>query len=188
MMSETPLADFDRVIQGLLSPAEIERGLTDRFDNVRVLFADCCQNLSAAQIERGLTDQSSEVRLVFLQKYDLTLTMSQIERALTDENELNVTETFVRTTQNVLTNAQIERGLNSKYPYVRCAYINRNEFIPTTAQSARGFRLAEGKDNEFWVNKLDKEDENEAWRNAIARSIISDAACDLPTKKTRRAL
>lgn len=70
-----------------LTPDELERGLTDKDDHVRVAFAGRKDYTpTPAQIERGLTDKNELVRTAFAGRRDYTPTLAQIERGLTEED------------------------------------------------------------------------------------------------------
>ena len=69
------------------TPDEIERGLTDEDENVRVAFAGRNDYTpTPAQIERGLTDKNELVRIAFAGRRDYTPTLAQVERALANED------------------------------------------------------------------------------------------------------
>jgi len=71
------------------TPDEIEHGLTDEDEIVRVAFAGRNDYTPIpAQIERGLTDKRDTVRWTFAIRKDYTPTPSQIERGLRDKSHL----------------------------------------------------------------------------------------------------
>lgn len=159
-----------------ISRQQLERGLTDESWMVREAFASRCDDLSEFQIERGLTDEVLPVRITFQDIYDLMMTEEQVERVLTDSAQADESgiDGFVFSTKKRLSDAQIERGLTDLSWRARYAFINRPEFIPTASQIDRGIQLAE------------TDEELEAWRSAIARSITNDST--FAPKPARRSL
>lgn len=75
-------------MSNILSTEEIERGLTNKLEWERILFAECTDwTPTPEQVERGLTDASPGVRMAFAYRVDIVLNPAQIERGLEDENE-----------------------------------------------------------------------------------------------------
>lgn len=92
------------------------------------------RNPTPDEIELGLTDEDENVRVAFARRRDYTPTPAQIERCLTDEDEF-IRGEFAMRDDYVATPAQLERGLRDKSEHVRMAFVLRkNSSAKTTPQ------------------------------------------------------
>lgn len=75
----------------IASPDEIEIGLTDRWWNVRYVYAMRGDfTPTPEQVERGLMDEDANVRHAWVERGDFIPTYAQIERGLKDSRPLIV--------------------------------------------------------------------------------------------------
>jgi hypothetical protein len=68
-----------------LTSEQIERGLRDESDDIRMAFASRVGNLSPEQFERGLADLNSDIRFLYASRPDFHPNQAQMERGLRDK-------------------------------------------------------------------------------------------------------
>lgn len=132
---------FLDILEIELTPTQIERALTDKDDRVRrqIAFRND-YTTTAEQIERGISDRYSAVRFWFFWRFcENSMSAEQIERGLTDENE-EVRECTARRMSLTPSAMQIDRGLTDSSELVRLAFLERADITCTQGQIARGLK------------------------------------------------
>lgn len=152
---EVRLALVERLDWGPPTLEQVERGMRDRSVNVRRAWANRKDYTPTSRLaEIGLQDEYWRVRLAWVTRCDFQATLDMAKTGLQDKSPSVVKDWLARMDWGPPTEDMIEEGLIHPEPWIRIAWIRRNDYNPTVEQIDRGLASYENEVRLEWRARL----------------------------------